>query len=248
MRRIDAIPIAREACGGQPSLRSAVVAHAVPFVAWMVLMSALNYAGPDGAWKYAVRTGLCLVLFVALRPWRWYSAPKLKNVPLAVTVGVLVYVIWVFPEIRWSDRMPMVQDLYQRFGIFPLGSLPEAEVPSIYDPAVCGWPLSLVRLAGSAFVIAVIEEFFWRGFLYRWLVEREFTRLDLGCFDGEAFAMAALFFGFEHHRWLAGIVAGVAYALLMIRTRDIWAATLAHVVTNFMLGVYVLGSGNYVFW
>ena len=29
-------------------------------------------------------------------------------------------------------------------------------------------------------VIAVIEEFFWRGFLYRWLVGKEFSSVDLG--------------------------------------------------------------------
>lgn len=230
------------------SYRMAIVAHAVPFAAWMLLMVGLDYIGPDHAWKYAARTVVCTVLFLAFRPWRWYPAPKLKNLPLAVAVGLLVYVIWVFPEIQWGSSLPLVQELYQRFGILPLGRLPEFDSPSMYDPAVCGWTLTLVRLGGSALVIAVIEEFFWRGFLYRWLIDRDFTRLDLARFDWEAFAIMCVLFGSAHNRWLAGIVAGVAYGLLTIKTRDIWAASVAHVVTNLVLGIHVIHSGNYVFW
>ena len=228
--------------------RLALLSHVLPFAAWLLLMSMLNHLGPAGAWKYAVRMGLCMALLVGLRPWRWYGRARLRNVPLALGVGVLVYVVWVFPEVQWTERMPLIQELYQRFAIFPLGRLPEVELPSIYDPAVCGWPLTLCRLAGSALVIAVIEEFFWRGFLYRWLIDRDFLRVDLGRFDCEAFAVMGLLFGLEHNRWLAGIIAGVAYGLLMVKTRDLWAAALAHVLTNLILGIHVLVSGNYVFW
>ena len=57
-----------------------------------------------------------------------------------------------------------------------------------------------------------------------------------------------LLFGFEHQRWLVGILAGLAYLWLMLRTRDIWAAIVAHVITNFLLGLYVLAAGAYAFW
>lgn len=263
-------PAAAATAPGSP--RRAAVAHAVPFVAWMLLMSVLGWFGEDHAWKYAARSGLCALLFLYLRPWRWYPAPKLKNIPWAVAAGVLVYVIWVFPEMSWGEGMPWIQEIYQKFGIRPFGKFPEADLlscgnglcdslisgvcvsnsascgKSIYHPAVCGWPLSLIRLGGSAFVIAVIEEFFFRGFLYRWIIDRDFTRVDMACFDWEAFGMMVLMFGIEHQRWLAGILAGIIYLFVMLKTRDIWAASLAHVITNFMLGVYVLKSGYYAFW
>lgn len=239
-------------CAAEARRHRALIAHIVPFVAWMGLMIALGYMGPDGAWRYAVRTGVCLAIFVLLRPWRWYPGPKLRNVLPAVGVGLLVYVVWVFPEISWTLRMPYIQELYLRFGILPLGRFPEADLLpnglSIYDPEVCGWVLSLTRLAGSAFVIAVIEEIFWRGFLYRWFIDREFIQVGLGTFDWEAFVLMGLLFGLEHNRWLAGIIAGAAYGLLMLKTRDIWAASLAHVITNLLLGIYVLHGGHYEFW
>ncbi|MDT8389228.1 MAG: CAAX prenyl protease-related protein [Lentisphaeria bacterium] len=238
------------AAAGSP--RRAAVAHVVPFIAWMLLMSALGWFGADHAWKYAARTGVCALLCVYLRPWRWYPAAKLKNIPWAVAAGALVYVIWVFPEMTWGPRMPWIQEMYLRFGVRPLGEFPVADLLSngknMYDPAVCGWPLSLIRLGGSAFVIAVIEEFFFRGFLYRWIIDRDFTRVDIARFDWEAFGMMVLMFGIEHHRWLAGMLAGVIYLFVMLKTRDIWAAVLAHVITNFMLAVYVLKSGYYAFW
>ena len=60
--------------------------------------------------------------------------------------------------------------------------------------------------------------------------------------------LVALFFGLEHFRWAAGIVAGIAYGWLYIRTRDIWAVSIAHVVTNLVLGIYVVWADQYVFW
>ena len=108
--------------------------------------------------------------------------------------------------------------------------------------------LALMRLAGSAFVIAVSEEFFWRGFLYRWMLGKNFLRVDAGRLDPMMFPAVAVLFGLEHAQWLAGIVAGLAYGWVYWRTRDIWAAAASHVVTNFLLGLYVLATGQYHFW
>jgi CAAX prenyl protease-like protein len=59
---------------------------------------------------------------------------------------------------------------------------------------------------------------------------------------------SSVLFGLEHSRWLAGVLAGLAYGLLYIRTGDLWAAVAAHITTNYLLGLYVLATGAYVFW
>ncbi|MCF7853421.1 MAG: CAAX prenyl protease-related protein [Candidatus Pacebacteria bacterium] len=211
-------------------------------------MFGLQFLGDEGAWKYAVRASFGLVLFVAFRPWRWYAPPRIRDVGPAIVTGIVVLGIWILPEIKWGASTPLIQELYLRFAILPLGKLPATDVQSVYAPAVCGWGLTIVRLAGSALVIAVIEEFFWRGFLYRWVVDKHFLNVQLKDFDWEAFLMVGVLFGLEHNRWLVGILAGAAYTLLMLKTRSIWAPCLAHIVTNLLLGLYVLVSGNYVFW
>ena len=108
--------------------------------------------------------------------------------------------------------------------------------------------MALVRLLGSGLVIAAVEEFFWRGFLYRFLIAPAFTRVDPGTFAAAAFLAVAAVFGLEHDRWLAGVLAGLAYGAVFVRTRDIWAAVVAHAATNLLLGLYVLSTGAYRFW
>jgi hypothetical protein len=217
----------------------------VPFVAWIGLMYAM---GEPAAWKYALRSGVCVALFLWLRPWTAYARPTLRDLAWGVPVGVAVLVVWIGLETPLGSRIPAVQEFYLRWLVFPLGELPELVEDSPYAPQNCGWPLTLVRLAGSALVIASIEEFFWRGFLYRWFIDRDFLSVGLGRFEVQAFLIAVVVFGLEHHRWLAGIIAGAAYGALIIHRKNIWGAVVAHVVTNLLLGLYVLGAGSYTFW
>ncbi len=225
-----------------------VWAHVAPFFGWVTLMSAL---GEPSGWTYALRAAVGLVLLLALRPWRWYPAPRARHLPLATLVGIAVFAVWVLPETRWfADRAPAAHTFYLRYlvGLWPFGKLPDPLTATPYAPEVCGWPLALARLVGSAFVIAVAEEFFWRSFLYRWLMAKKWLEVDLGRFDRTLFFTVNVLFGLEHDRWLAGIVAGLAYGWIVLRTRDLWAACWAHVVTNFLLGLYVLAAGAYAFW
>ncbi len=223
---------------------SPLVAHIAPFVAWLVLMEAL----PRTAWGYAVRTLTGAALLLWCRPWRFYRRPRLGHLPLALAVGVGVFVVWIVPELPLWRQWPALDEFYRRWGIFPPWETAAPAGASPYSPEVAGRALAGVRLLGSALIIAPIEEYFWRGFLYRWLVEREFLAVDPGRFQAGAFCVTALLFGLEHDRWLVGIVAGVAYAGLMLRTRDLGAAIAAHVVTNLLLGLYVLAAGAYAFW
>ena len=225
-----------------------IVAHAVPFGAWIALMHFLDVPQLPAAWAYAIRSVVCLVLLGICRPWRWYERPDLRNVPLALLAGVAVLLAWVGLEGPWMEAAPWLRDFYIKWGILPFGELREPLTKTPYAPEVCGWPLAIIRLLGSGLVIAAIEEFFWRGFIYRWLLGLDFTQVKHGHFSLFPFLITALIFGAEHQEWLAGIVAGVVYGWLYIRTRDLWSAVLAHVVTNLLLGLYVIKTGQYFFW
>ena len=224
---------------------AAIWSHALPFAAWLALMTA---PGLPPAWNYALRTVVCLALFLWLRPSKGYSHPRIRDLPPAFLVGVAVFAVWVLPESPWFERWPALRDLYLRWAVLPLGKMPVPPTVFPFAPEVCGWSLALIRLAGSALVIAPIEEFFWRGLAYRWLIGKKFTQVDLGTLRWPILLAVSICFGLEHERWLAGLIAGLAYGLLMIRTRDIWAAVMAHMVTNFLLGLYVLAMGAYTFW
>ncbi len=223
--------------------KKAVVAHVIPFIAWIFIMHML---GDPSGWTYAARTLICTVMLVALRPWRWYPAFELKYLPISVVVGVAVFVMWVFPESPWMPEV--ARDFYMKYLMLPFLKMPEPLTAFPYSPEVCGWTLSIARLMGSAFVIAIIEEFFWRGFLYRWMLGKLFLDVDHGKLQIGMLIVISLLFGLEHARWLAGIICGITYGLLYIKTRNIWAPIVAHVITNMLLGEYVLITGNYAFW
>jgi CAAX prenyl protease-like protein len=79
-------------------------------------------------------------------------------------------------------------------------------------------------------------------------VERDFRRVALSQWQTGPFWVTAVLFGIEHDRWLVGILAGVVYGLLVLRSRNLGTAIWAHIVTNLALGLYVLAAGDYRFW
>ena len=190
------------------------VALVAPYAAWMALMVAL----PATAWAYAVRGAVTAALLIAFLPTNHES--RTTNHALAVLAGLLVFVVWIAPEL-WLGSFP---------GVPAAAPLSAADSP--YSPAVCGWTLTLAKLAASAFVISAAEELFFR----RWLV------------DFAGFWWMVALFAVEHgDRWAVGAVAGVVYGLVA-RRFGLFAAVVAHAVTNLALGLLVVFADHWEFW
>lgn len=228
----------------------AVWAHVMPFALWIALMTGL---GDPAGWKYAIRSLVCAAALIAARPWRWYEPLRWKNLGWAMAVGFGVFAIWVGFESPWFKQgCPALAQFYERWLVGPIpdgfGKLREPLAGSPYDPATTGWGLFAIHLLGTSVVIAIIEEFFWRGFLYRWLSGKNFLRVPIRHWDRAIFWGVAVLFGIEHAEWLAGILCGLAFAWILLRTGDIWAVIIAHGVTNFILSWYVLVFRQWHFW
>ncbi len=220
-------------------IRFDTFAATAPYLLWMVLMFVL----PTSAVSYAVRTFVTFVALFILYPrlspkaidarpnMKWYSTSLWGTL-----VGLGVCLVWVAPEQFEFYRRTLV-----------IGGAESAAAASPYDPYFCGWPLTLFRLVGSAFIIAPAEELFFRSFLYRRLISRDWTATPLSTFDLSAFLWTTGLFALEHDRLLVAILAGAAYNFLAIR-KGLSAAILAHVVTNLLLGLYVIYTGNWGFW
>ena len=231
----------------------AIWAHALPFLAWFLMMSLLG--DPSGT-RYAIQTVGGTILLLICRPWRWYAAPKLRNVPLALAVGILMFAFWVGLESEYSRScFPRISEFYERWFVdfTQFGKLrPPMELGENgwhhYDPRATGWPLFWVHIFGTTLVIAAIEEFFFRGLVYRWMQGSPFSQKDIGRLDNNMCILVAALFALEHREWLMGFLCGLLLTWLMARTRDIWAAVWAHAVTNGLLGWYAVQTGSYWFW
>ena len=225
----------------------------VPFATWIGLQTLL----PATAWAYAVRTAAtALVLLLSFTVFKVSRDSKgssgscpspnilspfslLLSPSLGLLGGVLVTVLWIAPEFS---------DFYRTWFCWPIGSLPAPTTePSPYEPAVCGWTLTIIKLIGSAFVIAPVEEIFFRSFLYRWLQQRDFLSVPLSRFDLSAFLWMIFLFTLEHDRPLAAALAGAIYGLLAIRV-NLASAIVAHVTTNLLLALYVIHQNAWTFW
>jgi membrane protease YdiL (CAAX protease family) len=239
------------------------LAHVLPFAIWLTMMVWFD--------SYNARTVGGLVLLAVFRPWRWYPRLKLKNIPVAIGVGVFILIVWVGFESPWvAEKAPAVTEWYDRLFVdithpfktrelFDAGGgkmvpyeVIEAGEPHAglhpFAPEVTGWFTFWMHMFGTSVVIAVIEEFFFRGFAYRWMLGSPFFKINHGKLHWPMLLLISVFFGVEHTEWLAGIICGVAFGLLYIKTQDIWAAIIAHGTTNFLLGLYVIKYGAYQFW
>lgn len=212
------------------------ITHAAPFLVWIGLQMLL----PATAGTYAVRTAATAVVGAALLLWTQWRPhkPSLRIIGTGLVGGLAVAILWIAPECSaW----------YRTWFVYPIGALPPPATSSPYDPAVCGWTLTIVKLIGSAFVIAPVEEVFFRSFLYRWLQNRDFASASLAQFDLSAFLWMILLFTLEHDRPFAAALAGAIYGLLAIRV-GLGAAILAHIVTNLLLALHVIVRGAWGFW
>ncbi len=209
--------------------------YVVPFVVFLLLTGPVKYFPVLTPYLYILKTfivGFLLWLWrheytvdisFDLSPGEWFTA---------FLCGILALIIWVVPE----------------------GLIFQLDQSSCFNPNALGDSqaamvgLVSVRLIGSALVVPIMEELFWRSFLMRYLIDSDFKSVSLGAFTWFSFVGVAIVFGLEHNRIVVGIIVGFLYGLLLIRQKKLTGVIFAHAVTNLGLGIYVLATGSWMFW
>jgi CAAX prenyl protease-like protein len=155
----------------------------------------------------------------------------LSNLPTtmaSVGIGLLVFALWI--KLDWALGVPQ--------GFNP------TLLPSRTDQIT----MISFRIAGAVLVVPLMEELFWRSFLIRYIIGKNFDSVRLGTFTWASFLITAVLFGLEHDYVLAGIMAGVFFNLLLYKTRSLAQCVLAHAVTNLTLAIYVVSTGKWQLW
>lgn len=221
--------------------RDPVLARAIPFLLFIGFLMAgsiaSNWAEAHGiasSWLVLGR-GVIVALVLA---WFWAGYVELRNPPrafvmhwlAAIGAGILVFLIWI--------------------GLGQAGAVmthSEKFVPLLADGSL-DWPKALLRLAGLALVVPVMEELFWRSLILRWIDRHDFLSMPPREVGIGAFAITTALFAVEHDMWLAGALAGIAYNGLYIWSGNLWVPIASHAVTNGALGIWVIATRNWQYW
>ena len=155
---------------------------------------------------------------------------KLPDSLLAVGVGILVFILWI--NMDWVL----------------VGAAPKGYNPFLISGESSRIFMILFRVTGAALVVPIMEELFWRSFLIRYIIDKNFDTVPIGAFTWMSFCFTVVLFGLEHNYIAAGMMAGVLYNLILFRAKSIAHCILAHAVTNLILAIYVLHSGEWRFW
>ena len=209
-----------------------------PFLAYLSfifiadMLGRLGFAAHDLRWLYALKIGVVLGMLVywrrAYTELAW-SPLGTRTVGVTLVTGIVVFLLWINLDAGWMS----------------IG------VSDGFDPRNDGaveWSLVVLRIAGAALVVPVMEELFWRSFLLRWIDAPNFLAFNPRLVSVKAIVVTVVLFGFEHNLWLAGMIAGAAYTALYMRSQSIWTSILAHGVTNGVLGAWIVAGGHWTYW
>lgn len=212
-------------------------------------------------WIYTTR--IVLTVATMLLVCRGYLVFPFRVSGLSVVVGVMGIVVWIAlcrlqlePKIFGAiDRFlgglwPWSDEDNPTIGIMALLGTGERSafnpLEQLVDTPVWAWVFLAIRFTGLALVVPVIEEFFLRGFLMRYVMHPVWWQVPFGQVNRTAVIVGTAVPMLMHPgELLAAFVWFSMVTWLMVRTRNIWDCVVAHVVTNLLLGVYVVTTGNW---
>lgn len=193
---------------------------------------AVRWEHPEAAWwqqapemaLYPLQTLVCAWWLWHVRKemtWDWALKPCL----LAIPFGLLGIGLWMIPY--FAGWIPDEGNGFMPEKVFGAGSwLTLAEYA--------------MRFARAAVVVPLVEELFWRGFLMRWCVNRDFPQnVAIGTHSWLGYAVTTLAFMLIHNPadWGGAFLYGSLTYFLVVKTKRITPAIVMHAVANGTMGI-----------
>ncbi len=184
------------------------------------------------------------VLLLALPAYLVY---RFRINAIALLVGVVGVVAWI-----GICKLNLEQKVLVPIGLGSIVSLGERPgfnpLEQIKDNPNWAYGFLAIRLFGLAILVPIIEEFFLRVFLVRFVMDVDWFKIPFGKVDRLGLITSIAFPILMHPAEI--FAAAVWFGMitwLMLRTRNIWDCVAAHAVTNGLLGAYVIYFNEWQF-
>lgn len=227
------------------------VPRVLPFAVFLLvpILGSKLLPHPD-YWLYAAKVGIVAGLIVWLRP----RLPEMKwsFSWMAVGVGVGIALLWELI----SRNVPGLSRLYEHVVHLITGQpLPPAKPPESWTPLTVfkdapalAYFFIAIRILGRSLLVPLVEEVFYRSFVYRYIIDPKFESIALTFRHVRAWWFTSILFAAAHpDQWLAGLLCGLSYQWLVLRSGRLGDAILAHAVTNGVLSAWVIYQGTWDF-
>ncbi len=223
--RIFSVTLASSA----PANYSTALALLLPLMAHMggLMVSSMFFSDFDALYPIRILAvaGVMFYFRHAYRAFAWGVSWT------GVSIGLMVSFAWILLEPADPDTDARFEEILSSLPVWGL------------------WLWLCARVVGSVLVIPLAEEFAFRGYLLRKLVADDFSRVPFRQVTWFPFVASSLAFGLLHgQRWLAGTLAGMAFAWAARYKNRLADAVVAHSVANAVISGCALLGGTWHLW
>jgi exosortase E/protease (VPEID-CTERM system) len=206
------------------------IALLVPFVVLMATVLVTS-AFLSSHFDYLYPARVVLVGLAIIWSWKYLDLSDFHLSLEPVLVGLAVALLWIL--MSPADNFA--------------GNATNRDIHHVLAglSGVMGSVWVVFRILGSILIAPIVEEFALRGYLLAKLSGSSNLTKGRMPFVLWAVVASSVSFGVLHESWLAGITAGLAYALVRLRTVHLGHAITAHAITNLAICIYALISGNW---
>ncbi|TDK50448.1 exosortase E/protease, VPEID-CTERM system [Antarcticimicrobium luteum] len=199
-------------------------------------------AALTGDWAAARIVPFIVFMFSGLVVNAFWQAPAL-GFPLQA--AMMAAALWLFRApllaLDWRlDPVALLAGLAVGLGwiaLAPAGAAPLQGLDRLGTGAFALW--AAIRILGTSLLVPVVEEAFFRGYLL--------ARLDTGSWQMRlsAIIISSLAFALLHGRILEAGIAGLVFAVVMLRRGRLGDAILAHATANAAVATAALLAGDW---
>jgi CAAX prenyl protease-like protein len=215
-------------------------AYILPMLVFMVFVLLGSQFPSFYPHTYVARAVIVAVLLVI--SWKQYTKIRWNHWWLGVIVGIVGIFQWVGMQLWLQNHVHFVKWFQPSPDPF--------DPTKVFSSSALMWSFIAVRIAGAVLVVPVMEELFWRDYLWRTiLAPNDFKLANIGEWGWAPFLIVSGVFSVVHGNWwLTAIGWALMVGALLVYTKSLGACIIAHATTNLLLAAYVLKTHDWSFW